>query len=81
MNHGRCINMPLMPFYHNMGFTVLRFNFRGVGGPVRRIRSRASVNSPASVSAGLSAVDEQQLQALLGCGLSRFRRMDRPCNC
>ena len=52
--------------FYNMGFTVLRFNFRGVGRSSGRIRPGRRRALRCRLSAGLPAIHEQQLQALLG---------------
>ena len=55
--------------FYNMGFTVLRFNFPRRGPQSGRIRSGRWRAVRCGVGTGLSAVDEQQLQTLLGRGL------------
>ena len=57
--------------FYNMGFTVLRFNFRGVG------RSQGEYDlGIGELSDAASALDEHQFQTLLG-GWLQFWRVDR----
>ena len=62
--------------FYNLGFTVLRFNFRGVGRSQGEYDQGIGELSDAASRAGLSAGDEPQCKALLGRGLF-LRRLDR----
>ncbi len=60
----------------NMGFTVLRFNFRGVGRSQGEYDQGIGELSDAASRARLPAIDEPEFQALLGRGLFLWR-LDR----
>ena len=62
--------------FYNLGFTVLRFNFRGVGRSQGEYDLGIGELSRCRLRARLPAVDEPERQALLGRGLLLWR-LDR----